>query len=92
MEFLVTLRQDWAALRQRPDLDELVRREREVGRALIAEGALRLIWRLPGERANIGIWSAPDATALHARLSGLPLWPWLDAHVVPLATHELQQR
>lgn len=91
MEFLVTLRQDWAALRERPDLDELVRRERDAGHALISEGTLRRIWRVPGERANIGIWSVPDATALHARLASLPLWPWLDADVVPLATHELEQ-
>lgn len=85
----MTLRQDWAALRDRPDLAELVRREREIGRALQQEGTLRRIWRLPGERANVGIWSAPDATALHAQLARLPLWPWLSAQVVPLATHDL---
>ena len=90
MEFLVTLRQDWAALRECGDLDELMRREREAGAALLAEGTLGRIWRLPGERANVGIWSAPDATALHAQLARLPLWPWLDAQVVPLATHELE--
>ena len=90
MEFLVTLRQDWAALRDRTDLDELTRREREVGRSLREEGTLGRIWRLPGERANVGIWSAPDATALHAHLARLPCWPWLQAQVVPLATHELE--
>jgi muconolactone D-isomerase len=90
MEFLVTLRQDWTALRERPDLDDLVQREREAGAALLAEGTLCRIWRLPGERANVGVWSAPDATALHAHLAHLPLWPWLDAQVVALATHELE--
>jgi muconolactone D-isomerase len=91
MEFLVTLRQDWAALRERPDLDELIHREREVGQELLAEGTVVRIWRLPGERANVAIWSAPDATALHAQLARLPCWPWLHAQVVPLATHDLER-
>ncbi len=86
----MTLKQDWAVLRDRPDLDDLISREREVGRRLVAEGTLVRIWRLPGERANVGIWRVPDATALHAALASLALWPWLDAHVVPLATHELE--
>ena len=90
MEFLVTLRQDWAVLRERADLDELMRREREVGQELRAEGTIVRIWRLPGERANVGVWSAPDATTLHAQLARLPCWPWLEAHVVALATHDLE--
>lgn len=91
MEFLVTLRQDWPALRERPDLAELIAAERAAGRQLVADGAIVRIWRLPGQRANIGIWSAADATALHAALDGLPLRRWLDAEVVPLARHELEQ-
>ena len=67
-----------------------MRREREVGQELRAEGTIARIWRLPGERANVGIWSAPDATGLHAQLARLPCWPWLDAHVVALATHDLE--
>jgi muconolactone D-isomerase len=90
MEFLVTLRQDWAALRDRADLADLVRREREAGRELMSDGTVVRIWRLPGQRANIGIWRAPDATTLTARLDGLPLRPWLDAEVVALAVHELE--
>ncbi len=86
----MTLRQDWAVLRDRPDLDDLISREREAGRRLMAEGTLVRIWRLPGQRANVGIWRVPDATALHAALASLTLWPWLDADVVPLATHELE--
>lgn len=90
MEFLVTLRQDWAALRERPDLDELVAAERRVGKALVEDGTIERIWRLPGRRGNVGIWRAGDATALHAALETLPLWRWLDAEVVALATHQLE--
>ena len=90
MEFLVTLRQDWAALRDHPHLAELIATERRIGQALIEEGTLVRIWRLPGQRANVGIWRAENATRLAAHLERLPLRPWLDAEVVALATHELE--
>lgn len=90
MDFLVTLRQDWAALREHPQLETLVAAEREVGRSLIRDGTIVRIWRLPGQRANVGIWRAADATALVAALDRLPLRRWLDADVVALATHELE--
>lgn len=90
MEFLVTLRQDWTALRDRPDLDALVAAERQVGKALVDDGTIERIWRLPGQRANVGIWRVTDAAALHAVLQTLPLWRWLEAEVVPLAVHELE--
>jgi muconolactone D-isomerase len=89
MDFLVTLRQDWAALREHPRLDELVTAERDAGRALVDDGTIVRIWRLPGQRANVGIWRAADATELHAKLGRLPLSRWLDAEVTALATHEL---
>lgn len=90
MEFLVTLHQDWATLRERPDLEKLVAAERQVGALLIQEGALIRIWRLPGQRANVGIWQAPDPTALTALLERLPMRAWLDAEVVALASHDLE--
>lgn len=92
MEFLVTLHQDWAALRDLPQLDKLIAAERDVGRALARDGTIVRIWRLPGQRANVGIWRAADATALHAVLETLPLRRWLDAEVIALATHELEAK
>lgn len=86
----MTIRQDWPALRERPDLAELVAEERRVGADLRAHGVLERIWRLPGGRANISLWRAADPTELHAALERLPLWPWLTAEVVPLAAHDLE--
>lgn len=91
MEFLVTLRQDWPELRRHPGLKELITEERRVGRALIEEGVIVRIWRIPGQRANVGVWRVRDATDLVAHLDRLPLRPWLEAEVVALATHELEQ-
>ena len=89
MDFLVTLHQDWPALRDRADLGDLIAAERRVGGELLRAGILTRIWRVPGQRANVGVWQADDATALHAQLTRLPLWPWLTATVIPLAEHEL---
>lgn len=49
------------------------------------------IWRIPGKVANVGIWDAPDASALHEALSSLPLFPWMSIEVTALATHHLEQ-
>jgi muconolactone D-isomerase len=86
VEFLVTIRQDWPALRDRPDLSAKVEEERRVGRDLIAEGVIARIWRLPGQRANVGVWHAKNATDLVTQLDRLPLRRWLIAEVLALAT------
>jgi muconolactone D-isomerase len=56
-------------------------------RELAAAGTLVRLWRVPGERANWGIWSARDADALHVALTSLPLWPWCEVTVHALARH-----
>ena len=52
-------------------------------RELVAQGILKRLWQVPGRRANYGLWSADDATALHAAISSLPYFPWLDVDVHP---------
>jgi muconolactone delta-isomerase len=63
--------------------------EAEAARAaeLARSGTIRRLWRIPGRRANWGLWEAENATALHAALASLPLFPWMDIHVHPLAAH-----
>lgn len=85
---MVTLRQNWTELSTLPGL---IASERAVGRDLIDKGVLIRIGRLPGERANVGIWQAPNATALGEQLDRLPLRRWLAAEIVPLAVHELEE-
>lgn len=69
---------------------ELQSAEANAGRQLLAAGALRRIWRVPGRRANVSLYEAADATELHAHLSALPLWPYMDVVVEALADHPLQ--
>jgi muconolactone D-isomerase len=67
----------------------LLEAELERGTALAEAGLLRAIWRVPGQLANRAIWSAEDATALHEALVSLPLWPYMQVEVTPLARHPL---
>jgi muconolactone D-isomerase len=70
--------------------DDLRAREKERGLQLRAEGTIRRVWRVPGRVANIGYWEAPDATVLHEKIASLPMFPWLDVQVTPLALHYLE--
>jgi len=68
----------------------LVEREQARGRELKDTGTIVRMWRIPGRVANVGIWQAADATALHEAITSLPLFPWIDAQVTALATHYLE--
>jgi len=69
---------------------ELVAAERELGRRLVEDGTIVRIWRAPATANNVGVWSAADATALHAVLRSLPLAGWCTFDVAALATHPLE--
>jgi muconolactone D-isomerase len=69
---------------------ELLRAEQDRGAELVAQGTIQDIWRVPGRQANVGIWSAPDATALHDALASLPVFRWATIDVTPLARHPLR--
>jgi muconolactone D-isomerase len=70
---------------------ELLEREHQRGLELRESAAILRIWRIPGQFANVGIWSAEDATALHDSIASLPLFPWMSVQVTPLATHPLER-
>ncbi len=90
MEFLVhidiTLPEGLPEERRR----ELLAAEHGRGRELIDQGVLVRIWRLPGRFANLSLYRAADATELHAALTSLPLWPYMDIQVEALAVHPLE--
>ncbi|HEY3751578.1 MAG TPA: muconolactone Delta-isomerase family protein [Pseudonocardiaceae bacterium] len=93
MEFLVRqnnrMPTDEASLRLR---EELRAAERMRAKELREAGILIRLWRVPGTRDAIGLYEAEDATVLHDALSSLPLFPWLEISVQPLATHPQEQK
>ena len=90
MEFLVEIEIVARTGEDRESIAERTPAEREYGRRLVESGRISRIWRIPGRRANVGIWRAEDATELHALLGDLPQFPWLEITVTPLAAHPLE--
>jgi muconolactone D-isomerase len=90
MEFLVEIEVRLPSEMAGTTRRELYEREAVRGLELQAAGAIKRIWRVPGRTANVGLWEASDASALHEYLASLPLYVWLDIHVRPLARHPLE--
>lgn len=87
MEFLVHIEVRWPADGDPAELARLTVSERMRASELVRAGTLLRIWRIPGRRANWGLWRAADATELHDALASLPLFRWLDIQVLPLGAH-----
>lgn len=66
---------------------DLVAREKDYSQQLQREGKWPHIWRVVGEYANYSIFDVESGDELHELLSGLPLFPFMDITVTPLATH-----
>lgn len=67
--------------------EEIVAREKEYSQRLQRAGKWPQLWRIAGEYANFSILDVADHDELHAVLSGLPLFPYMDIQVTPLAAH-----
>ena len=87
MEFLVNIRINIPQDMSEDKFNELATTERAMAARHAQEGTLIRMWRVPGRRENWGLWKASSATELHAILSALPVWPWMDLDVHALAAH-----
>lgn len=85
LEFLVHM--EVGSIGNGESAQTLLQQEAERARELARMGVLRRLWRVPGRRANWGIWSVVSIDELHAAIASLPLFPYLAVTVHPLATH-----
>jgi muconolactone D-isomerase len=67
--------------------DEIKRKEKEYSQQLQRDGQWRHLWRVVGEYANVSIFDVSGNDELHTLLSGLPLFPYMEIKVTPLANH-----
>ncbi|MCV7288869.1 MULTISPECIES: muconolactone Delta-isomerase [Mycolicibacterium] len=65
----------------------LVAREKAYSQQLQRSGKWPHIWRIVGEYSNFSIFDVESNDELHNLISGLPLFPYMDIHVTPLARH-----
>ncbi|WP_040167394.1 muconolactone Delta-isomerase [Microbacterium gorillae] len=66
---------------------ELVDREKAYAQALQRSGQWAQLWRVVGEYANYSVFDVAGHDELHELLSSLPLFPFMDIAVTPLAQH-----
>jgi muconolactone D-isomerase len=69
------------------EADDLKAREKARAQDIQRQGKWPHLWRVAGRYANISIFDVADADELHALLSGLPLFPYMEVRVTALARH-----
>lgn len=67
--------------------DAIKSEEREYSQQLQRDGRWPHLWRVVGEYSNYSVFDVADNDELHTLLSGLPLFPYMDIKVTPLAKH-----
>lgn len=87
MEFLVNIKINWPIDMDPEVKEEIIREEQQLAKQLASKGNLVRMWRVPGRRENWGLWNARDTTDLHDIISSLPVFPYMDVEVRPLAIH-----
>ena len=87
MEFLVNIKFEWPESISDERRQELREKEVKMAGELAAKGHLVRMWRVVGRRENWGLWRAKDATEMHAILSSLPIWPYMNVTVQGMAVH-----
>jgi len=91
MMFMVRIDVTLPASMSQTEKDDFRRRENENSMNLMKKGALKRIWRIVGRVANFSIWDVESLDELHAVLTGLPMFPFMDISVVPLVQHPLTE-
>jgi muconolactone D-isomerase len=61
--------------------------EKQRAQDLQQRGKWRHLWRIAGMYSNISVFDVADHDELHTLLSTLPLFPFMQIAVTPLATH-----
>ncbi len=87
MEFLVNIKIEWPETMEPNRKAQIIKDEQDHAARLAKDGNLVRMWRVPGRRENWGLWRAGDATQLHEIIASLPVFPWMNVTVLPLAVH-----
>jgi muconolactone D-isomerase len=66
---------------------QLKQTEKELAQRLQHEGKWRHLWRIAGQYANVSVFDVASVEELHALLTSLPLFPYMQIEVMPLCRH-----
>ncbi len=67
--------------------DDIKLREKRYSQELQTQGKWRHLWRVAGSYANVSIFDVVSNDELHAILSALPLYPYMEIRVDALCRH-----
>ena len=87
MLFMVQMQVNMPADMDPKKAEQIKLDEKNYAQALQRAGHWPHLWRVVGRYANVSIFEAADNDALHNMLSGLPMYPYMDIVVTPLAKH-----
>ncbi|MDO4232014.1 MAG: muconolactone Delta-isomerase [Lautropia sp.] len=69
------------------EADRVKAKEKQYSQELQRAGKWPHLWRVVGEYANYSIFDVESNDELHTLLSQLPLFPYMEIKVTPLARH-----
>ncbi|MFC0252543.1 muconolactone Delta-isomerase [Massilia consociata] len=69
------------------DAAKLKADEKALAQRLQEQGKWRHLWRIAGQYANVSIFDVDSVDELHALLTSLPLFPYMQIEVMPLCRH-----
>lgn len=87
MKFLACMRVSVPPLLPEAEWQRLKDSEKALAQQLQREGVWQHLWRVVGRYENVSVFDVADNEALHALLSSLPLFPYMDIRVTALANH-----
>jgi muconolactone D-isomerase len=61
--------------------------EKALAQRLQDQGYWRHLWRIAGQYANVSIFDVDSVDELHALLTSLPLFPYMQIEIMPLCRH-----
>lgn len=87
MKYLVHMDIDLPTDMPAEEAAEIKATEKAYSQELQRSGKWPEIWRVVGEYANYSVFDVASNDELHELLQGLPLFPYMDIQVTPLARH-----
>lgn len=87
MLYLVRMQVNMPADMPKEQADQIKLEEKNYAQKLQREGKWPHLWRVVGRYANVSVFDAKDNDELHTMLSSLPMYPYMDIEVTPLARH-----
>ncbi len=87
MLYLVRMQVNMPPDMPKDQADKIKQEEKQYAQQLQRDGKWPHLWRVVGRYANVSVFDAKDNDELHTMLSSLPMYPYMDIEVTPLAKH-----